>query len=127
MTADAVLVRHARGGDRDAFAELVARHHATLLTCCRRMVGDRAHDAAQDAVLTAMLSLDRLRDAEKFGSWLVGIGLNACRAQLRESDPVTRGDRRARDDRAPEPAEIVADRELSSLVRGAIAQLPRGQ
>ena len=49
-------------------------------------------------MLTAVLSLDRLRDAAKFGPWLVGIGLNACRALLRErpaaqvrgSDPLTR-------------------------------------
>ena len=40
--ADAVLVRRARGGDRDAFAALVARHHATLIACCRRMVGQHA-------------------------------------------------------------------------------------
>jgi uncharacterized protein len=87
--ADAVLVRRARGGDRDAFATLIARHQATLLACCRRMVGQHARDAAQDAVLTAMLSLDRLRDESKFGAWLVGIGLNACRATLRMgSEPV---------------------------------------
>ena len=30
-------------------------------------------------MLTAMLSLDRLREPAKFGPWLVGIGLNACR------------------------------------------------
>ena len=40
---------------------------------CRRMVGaDRADDAAQDAVVTALLSLDRLRDDDRFASWLSG-------------------------------------------------------
>jgi RNA polymerase sigma factor (sigma-70 family) len=120
--ADAVLVRRARGGDRDAFAALIARHHATLLACCRRMVGDLAADAAQDAVLTAMLSLDRLRDAAKFGPWLVGIGLNACRALLR-----TRPASLPADDLAPDPAELVAVREVARLVRAAIADLPPGQ
>jgi RNA polymerase sigma-70 factor (ECF subfamily) len=121
--ADAVLVRRARGGDRDAFAALVARHHATLVRCCRRMVGgDRAADAAQDAVVTALLSLDRLRDAERFGAWLVGIGLNACRAMLREPPAIV-----ADGDAAPDPADVVAGREIAALVRGAIAELPRGQ
>jgi RNA polymerase sigma factor (sigma-70 family) len=115
MPADAVLVRRARGGDRDAFATLVARHHSMLVACCRRMVGDRAADAAQDAVLTAMLSLDRLRDAEKFGPWLVGIGLNACRA--RGSDPLT----------AADPTDLAAAHELAARVRAAIADLPAGQ
>ena len=73
MPSDADLVRRARGGDRDAFAALVERHHATLVRCCRRMVGETAPDAAQDAVITAMLSLDRLREDDRFGAWLVGI------------------------------------------------------
>lgn len=96
MPSDAVLVRRARGGDRDAFATLVARHHSTLVRCCRRMVGDSAHDAAQDAVVTALLSLEKLRDDDRFGAWLVGIGLNACRAMLRvrplESTPLKGSD-----------------------------------
>jgi RNA polymerase sigma factor (sigma-70 family) len=120
--SDAVLVRRARGGDRDAFAALVARHHATLLACCRRMVGQHARDAAQDAVLTAMLSLDRLRDESKFGPWLVGIGLNACRAFLRARPPELRAD-----DLAADPAEIVTGRDFAARVRAAIADLPRGQ
>src|SRR5689334_7314867 len=88
--ADAELVRRARGGDRDAFAALVGRHHAMLVRCCRRLAGpDLALDAAQDAVVTALLSLDRLRRPESFGAWLVGIGLNAARVALRGSDPLT--------------------------------------
>ena len=120
--SDAVLVRRARGGDRDAFAALIARHHATLLACCRRMVGQHARDAAQDAVLTAMLSLDRLRDPAKFGAWLVGIGLNACRAFLRARPPLA-----PTDDLAADPAEIAAAREFAERVREAIADLPPGQ
>ena len=43
-----------------------------------------------------MLSLDRLRDDDRFGAWLVGIGLNACRAMLRRqgSDPARHDARR---------------------------------
>jgi RNA polymerase sigma factor (sigma-70 family) len=125
--ADAVLVRRARGGDRDAFATLIARHQATLLACCRRMVGQHARDAAQDAVLTAMLSLDRLRDESKFGAWLVGIGLNACRATLRMgSEPVAAALRGAVP-AGSDPIELAEAREVSALVRAAIAELPPGQ
>jgi RNA polymerase sigma-70 factor (ECF subfamily) len=132
MLSDAVLVRRARGGDRDAFAELVRRHHATLVRCCRRMVGEAAHDAAQDAVLTALLSLDRLRDDDRFGAWLVGIGLNACRATLRvrplESPPL-KGSVPMSDHGAggQTPFEAVEAAEVAELVRVAIAELPRGQ
>jgi RNA polymerase sigma factor (sigma-70 family) len=124
MPSDAVLVRRARGGDRAAFAELVERHYATLVACCRRMVGDAAHDAAQDAVVTALLSLDRLRDDEKFGAWLVGIGLNACRAMLRVRPSTWR---QLSHVEGLTPYEVVCARELSALVRAAIAELPRGQ
>jgi RNA polymerase sigma factor (sigma-70 family) len=130
MSSDPDLVRRARGGDRDAFAALIERHHAALLRSCRRMVGGQgAADAAQDAVVTAMLSLDRLRRPEAFGSWLVGIGLNACRAQLRGSDPLTRaGQVRGSDPlRAADPHETAVASEIASRVRFAIDSLPAGQ
>jgi RNA polymerase sigma factor (sigma-70 family) len=121
--SDAELVRRARGGDRDAFAALVDRHHATLVRCCRRLAGpDLALDAAQDAVVTALLSLDRLRRPDSFGAWLVGIGLNACRALLRAPAALAAADEAPRD-----PAEIVEERELAARVRAAIAELPSGQ
>jgi uncharacterized protein len=91
--------------------------------CCRRLAGpDLALDAAQDAVVTALLSLDRLRRPESFGAWLVGIGLNAARALVRTSAAIVAADERPRD-----PAEIAEERELAALVRAAIAELPAGQ
>jgi RNA polymerase sigma factor (sigma-70 family) len=136
--ADAELVRRARGGDRDAFAALVARHHATLVRCCRRLVGaDAALDAAQDAVVTALLSLDRLRRPESFGAWLVGIGLNCSRNQLRGSDPpYVPAEVRGSDPLTPAhvrgtvpltPEEAVEQAEIAERVRAAIAELPPGQ
>lgn len=79
--ADRALVRRARGGDRVAFAVLIERHYPILLSSCRRAVRDAelARDAAQQAVLTAMLGLHRLRDEDRFAAWLIGIGLNVCR------------------------------------------------
>jgi RNA polymerase sigma factor (sigma-70 family) len=92
------------------------------------MVGpDGAADAAQDAVLTAMLSLGRLREPASFGAWLVGIGLNACRTMLRSKPqggtvPPYEGGQSL-----PTPQEVVESREIAALVRVAIAALPRGQ
>src|SRR3954447_1002181 len=78
---DAALVIAARAGDRDAFATLVERHYSVLLACCRRALGDPAGaaDVAQDAVVLALLRLDRLRRPESFGPWLGGIGLPRAR------------------------------------------------
>src|SRR5690349_5885481 len=82
---DADLVDRALAGDRGAFAALVERHAPALRRACRRALNDpdAAADAAQDTVVTAMLSLHQLRDGDRFGSWLVGIGLNHCRHVLR--------------------------------------------
>lgn len=83
--SDAALARAAWGGDMGAFAVLLVRHRPVLLALCRRTLGDStlAEDAAQEAALQALLNLDRLRQEDRFGSWLAGIGLNVCRMWLR--------------------------------------------
>ena len=43
-----------------------------------------AHELAQEAILQAYLSLDHLRDASRFKSWLYGITLNICRSYLHD-------------------------------------------
>ncbi len=123
--SDAVLVRRARGGDRRAFAALAERHYPALVRICARLVGrDAAADAAQDAVVTAMLSLDRLRDDDRFGAWLLGIGLNHGRARLR--GPMSKGGPSPLAP-APDPAAVAEANELVARVRKAIAALPPGQ
>ena len=77
---DSVLVRLAREGDGEAFAELVARHRPMLVALCRRVLGDRglAEDAAQEAALQAMLGLDRWNGLSGSGpGWAVS-GSTSC-------------------------------------------------
>jgi RNA polymerase sigma factor (sigma-70 family) len=92
-------------------------------------------DAAQQAVVVAMLGLRRLRDDGRFGAWLIGIGLNVCRALMRERGRKAGSlDRLLADRCLGEPARIGADpaihaeaEEVSARVREAIAVLPAGQ
>jgi RNA polymerase sigma-70 factor (ECF subfamily) len=128
-SADAALVAAARGGDRRAFAALVERHYPTLLATCRRSTGDPdvAADAAQEAVVAALLGLEALRRDERFGAWLIGIGLNLCRRRLREGarrSAASVPDAPARD---PGPDERAQAAEEAASVRAAIAALPAGQ
>ena len=135
--SDTALVLAARDGDRDAFCGLLNRHRPTLIALCRRAVGDHelAEDAAQEAVLQALLSLDRLRQPDRFGAWLAGIGLNVCRRWLRErsrdcwSWEAVHGGRRAFDppDRKPSPEELAEAGDLANRVRRAVTDLPPGQ
>ncbi len=135
--SDAALVEAARGGSKDAFAALVVRHRALLLALCRRATGDRelAEDAAQEAVLQALLGLDRLRKPERFGSWLAGIGLNICHRWLRQRtrdtwswEAVLGGSLLPEPvDPAPGPEEEATVSDLRSRIAAAIASLPDGQ
>jgi RNA polymerase sigma factor (sigma-70 family) len=125
---DAELVARARRGDRSAFARLAERHAPAVRRACRRVLGDAdaASDAAQDAVLTAMLSLHGLRDDHRFGAWLVGIGLNHSRHMLRER----RAYAPVPDDAASAEADLdeaLDARRAAARIRAAIATLPAGQ
>ena len=78
--SDAELVRQARAGRTEAYAELVRRWAARVTAICHARVG-RAHvadDLAQETLLRGFRSLPSLADPERFGSWLCGIALRAC-------------------------------------------------
>jgi RNA polymerase sigma factor (sigma-70 family) len=134
--SQAALVSAAQQGDKAALATLVARHRPMLVATCQGALGDTdlAEDAAQEAVLLALLSLDRLRQADRFGPWLCGIGLNVCRRWLRERSRTSWSWEALQGGRAggwpiqaPGPAELVEAAEDAALVRAAVAGLPAGQ
>lgn len=134
---DTILVLAARSGDRAAFTALLARHQPLLLAVCRRALSDDglAADAAQEAMLQAFLSLERLRRPERFGSWLVGIGLNICRRWLRTqpreswSWEAMVGGRLLPEpaEITPGPADLAEAADLRAWVHKAVAGLPPGQ
>jgi RNA polymerase sigma factor (sigma-70 family) len=135
--SDAALVEAARAGDRGAFGQLVERHGPMLRALCRRTVSDAhaAEDAAQEAILQALLHLDRLRRPERFGPWLAGIGLNICRGWLQDRWRA-HGSWETLYDQCvileprnpePSPAELVQAADLVERVRQAVANLPPGQ
>jgi RNA polymerase sigma factor (sigma-70 family) len=134
---DIDLVRVAQGGDKAAFGALVARHRPLLLAVCRRALSDPelAEDVAQDAIVHALLSLDRLRRPERFGPWLAGIGLNLChrlrRQRAREawSWEAMLGGRMLPEptDEAPSVEEQAEAAELRRWVQAPVAGLPAGQ
>ncbi len=83
---DIELVALARNGDKDAFGLLAQRYQMVARRFAMRLVAneDSAQELAQEAMLQAYLSLDRLRDPTRFKSWLCGIVLNVCRSRLRD-------------------------------------------
>jgi RNA polymerase sigma factor (sigma-70 family) len=85
LRTDQELVSAAQSGDKSAFGLLVERHRPMVQAIIRGMIPDALfhHDLAQEALLQAYLSLDMLRENQKFRSWLYGIARNVCLMFLR--------------------------------------------
>jgi RNA polymerase sigma-70 factor (ECF subfamily) len=82
---DDELVRRARAGDRWAAEALYRRHVADvarIATLLLRRHAD-AEDAVQDAFVSALTRLDRLREPSAFGGWVARIVANGARNRLR--------------------------------------------
>jgi RNA polymerase sigma factor (sigma-70 family) len=85
------LVIRAREGDRDAFAELVARSIGRLTAVARMILRDEyaAQDAVQEAFLEAWRSVPGLRDPDRFEAWLRQILVRACFRSIRRHTRVS--------------------------------------
>jgi RNA polymerase sigma-70 factor (ECF subfamily) len=84
---DRDLVLRAKGGDRDAFAQLVVCRIARLDGVARLITRDpeRAKDAVQEAFARAWRDLPTLRDPGRFDAWLRRLLVNACIDELRHA------------------------------------------
>ncbi len=82
---DAELIRRFRDGESHAFNGLAGRWQSRLYNFILRQVGDReeAHDLSQKVLIKAHRNLRRLRDPEKFSTWIYQIAVNSCRDELR--------------------------------------------
>lgn len=80
-TTDAELVGRARGGDGDAFGQLVERHYDFIYRVAYRWLGGRqdAEDAAQEVCIRIGKAIKSYQGSGAFTSWLYPIALNAAR------------------------------------------------
>ncbi|MEX2015988.1 MAG: sigma-70 family RNA polymerase sigma factor, partial [Candidatus Hydrogenedentales bacterium] len=121
---DAVAVRRALTGDRNAFARLVDRHDAAAVALAYARLRTRAdaEDAAQEAWVQAYESLSTLRDPAKFGPWFAAI-VRHCAARI--STRRVRELAHREQDGSPEVAHAPdpAARELRAHVRNAVEAL----
>lgn len=112
-------------GDRYAFEELFHRHRTELYRLARRRsnTAEDAHDAVQDAMLSAHRAARSFRNDAPVHSWLTRIVLNACRDRLRRNairPTVTL----TIDTPVPDP---IAQAETRLMVRQALSRLPSAQ
>lgn len=91
-------VARARGGEVDAFGEVVREHGGRVYALCLRMCGnrERARELAHDALVRAWERMDSFRGDAAFSTWLhrltVNVVLEATRAERRREARVTTAD-----------------------------------
>jgi RNA polymerase sigma-70 factor, ECF subfamily len=128
------LIRKARAGDQDAFAELVAIHAERVYGALRRFGLDpgEADEVAQEVFVRAWRGLGRFEQRSRFSTWLYRIAFNEAQRKLSRREPQRvqadpdRGDPILS---VPESAQLgpeaqTLDREFEQVLDRALAQLP---
>ncbi len=137
---DEQLVLKSQSGDVQAFNELAHRWETSLYQFVRRTVGnpEEARDLCQEALTKAYQNIERLREGEKFKSWIHHIALNLCRdrfrsakskADIRSIDDVSPGDLRIASN-APDagsPEIEITKTTMAEILGDALQSLPTDQ
>lgn len=117
--ADDERLARARGGDGQAFAEIVRRSQASVFSLALRMLNnrDQAEELAQDVFLQLHRSLGAIESADHLRYWLRRVVMHRAidRVRQRAREPLT-----AMDD-APEPATLDAPQDPILVRRLAAA------
>jgi len=76
--------------EKEAFRAIASAHLDTLYGTARRLVGDDAEDAVQEALMKGYQSFGSLHDRNAAGAWLTQILVNCCRdrGRIRSREPV---------------------------------------
>jgi RNA polymerase sigma-70 factor (ECF subfamily) len=123
-------VAAAQRGDRQALDTLLRRHYDLVHAVCRRVLGTArdADDAAQEAMIRVVRSLDKFDGRSTFSTWVYRIATNTSLDELRKRK------RRPQlriidDDEAPEPVDDLSHRTVDAVadrlaIDQALAELP---
>ena len=128
------LIDAARGGDQDAFAELVRLYEKRVFALTMRMCknADDAAEAAQEAFLAVWQGLKFFRGESSFSTWLYRLASNACVDLLRRegrhraaAGPSLNDEEAAVDatDPAPQPQEALERRDLKEQIEDGLRSL----
>ena len=129
------LIRSARAGDQDAFAELVMRHADRVYGALRRfgLEPDEADEVAQEVFVRAWRGLARFEERSQFSTWLYRIAFNEAQRRLsRRPAPRAEPNPGREDDlilllpESPEsgPEAQTLDREFEHTLEQALDELP---
>ena len=126
------LIAAAKGGDSDAYGELIARHERVALRTAYALgAAADAEDVTQDAFVAAWLALPRFRDGSSFRPWIVKIVTNEVRNRQRtwrrREGIVTRSAHLLISDDATSGEDVAMRGFENRIIRDAVARLPDRQ
>lgn len=122
-----------RGGDIQAFEEIVFKYQDRLYNLCRYMTGSarEAEDITQDTFIKAYRNIGKFRDTGSFSAWLYRIAVNGCLDYRRK--PILESLNRASPDgkeydvdpgsNTPTPEESLQSKQASLAVEKGMASL----
>jgi RNA polymerase sigma factor (sigma-70 family) len=127
----AELVTRARGGNRDAWAEIYTQFAPGVFRFCRRAMPSRedAEDATSEVFLKVRTKLDQYDASRPFNAWLYRVAANHCWDLLRRRrvrQDLETGDIETIPLEHPDPGQLeqlIAQKSRED-VRKALAQLP---
>ena len=140
VSEEMALVRRAKRGDDEAFAELVRRYDRNVFRIAQHITQNRedAEDVVQEAFLKAYRNLAKFQEQSKFYTWLVRIAVNEALMKLRRRKPErtvsldeeirTEDDSLPREvaDWSPNPEQMYNQAELREILTRTIQGLPPG-
>lgn len=134
---DLPLVIKIKGGDEEAFNELMGRYKRPILNFVYRMLTDteEANDVAQDVFVRVYRDIDTYQPQTKFSTWLFALAKNASidRLRYRKRHPteslsaLLKGDRSAPVAHQLGVAEQVSAHEIGEHIAAAVNELPEDQ
>ena len=85
------LVKKAKAGDHDAFAQLIDKNRLTMYKAAKAFLSNEedAADVISETILNAYEKIGQLREDKYFSTWLVRILINQCNAFIKQKRRMT--------------------------------------
>src|SRR5246127_4023398 len=137
--SEAELIARVRGGDVEAFYDMVRPYERAVFLAALSLVKNDAdaEEVSQEAILKAFKNLSRFRQEAKFSTWLIQISINEAKMKLRKGrrhlyESMEAGQQNDEGDYIPKdfadwqeiPSEALEQKELRKALIHALDSLP---
>ncbi len=126
-------VSQAKSGERKPFVDLYRQYYNVVYRFCLTFGGidaDTAKDILQESFIRAFRNIDKLRENQKFLSWLLTITRNRCLSYMSREDGFEKKHRAWSKERdlftPPSELEYLETERQIAAVHEVIAELPDG-